>query len=458
MCKVIAELTGTDEPTTRAILERFERYAALPGVDVRVTGEIFAKAHAKMRELGLDPHDTTPRELYRALINLTALHDSFLAKRLGVANASNPLQISKAVERYFKSTKLPMDALAMKASSAKQILRTLPPKNLMKALGYRSLESMLKRESPLTLLSVARKYEPLQWQQQYAQACRKLSTPDFEQRRIEVKYLHSKQWQPVAEQCGKQLRRNIFHNIETAEIVLLPIPHLKRPGLTLISLLLSFYHINEIRALSTYSKLHHLHPTFGARFAEQVNRNTQHHIRIAGHPTHWNIAHRHFSADKAQAYPEFFDPHVQANDLTFQKAEKTLYQLEPALHFWHELDYVGLPMPGGPLSLSLLDMAINLLSSRPFDRRLAAHLGVALWDELYLRYSHQPVVAAELHDQLEQQLLNQTVSQVPELPNHIIAQLQPSLADLLIIRQPAQPKAYSYKNISRHIALDMELV
>lgn len=48
-------------------IHNLEKATGHDGVDVRLIGDITARAHAVMRKLGLDPADTTPQELYGAL-------------------------------------------------------------------------------------------------------------------------------------------------------------------------------------------------------------------------------------------------------------------------------------------------------------------------------------------------------------------------------------------------------
>lgn len=110
MCKLVAELVGADTQLMREVFRRLEVQSGEPGIDVRLTGEIYGKLHMKMRALGLDPNDTTPHELYQALLNLTALHDEFLAKRLNVQITDDAQIISKAVAQFINKLHMPKQA------------------------------------------------------------------------------------------------------------------------------------------------------------------------------------------------------------------------------------------------------------------------------------------------------------------------------------------------------------
>lgn len=56
---------GTNDALVLSDLRKMTR----EGVDVRLIADILAKAHSVMRRLGLDPSDTTPDEVYNALMN-----------------------------------------------------------------------------------------------------------------------------------------------------------------------------------------------------------------------------------------------------------------------------------------------------------------------------------------------------------------------------------------------------
>jgi hypothetical protein len=129
------------------------------------------------------------------------------------------------------------------------------------------------------------------------------------------------------------------------------------------------------------------------------------HARLAGQPIHWRVIHRYYGSANNLDHPEIFQPHIQPEDIAYRKAESVLYRLEPALHFWHDLDYIGLPHGDGPLSFSLIDNAINLLNGLPYEKRVSYHLRDAVWNELYSRYMGQRTLERQLLQQLDEQFL-----------------------------------------------------
>ena len=68
MSHTLASLLGNNHPRFLLTLEDFERASGQSGIDVRLVAEITETAHKAMRSLGLDPADTSAKELYQALL------------------------------------------------------------------------------------------------------------------------------------------------------------------------------------------------------------------------------------------------------------------------------------------------------------------------------------------------------------------------------------------------------
>jgi ribokinase len=67
MAKFLQRLLEAKEPLFSTTLRQLESMTGKQGVDVAYIADITARAHDVMRRLGLDPADTTPIELYKAL-------------------------------------------------------------------------------------------------------------------------------------------------------------------------------------------------------------------------------------------------------------------------------------------------------------------------------------------------------------------------------------------------------
>ncbi len=71
MAHMLKELLGNDHPLFAQNIVELEKSTGNDGVDVRLLTDILARAHKILREIGLDPVNTTGIEAYQALKNLS---------------------------------------------------------------------------------------------------------------------------------------------------------------------------------------------------------------------------------------------------------------------------------------------------------------------------------------------------------------------------------------------------
>lgn len=67
MARFLLDLLQASEPQFSAAIHKLEKATGHAGVDIQLVGEIMKRAHVVMRQIGLDPADTTAQELYEAL-------------------------------------------------------------------------------------------------------------------------------------------------------------------------------------------------------------------------------------------------------------------------------------------------------------------------------------------------------------------------------------------------------
>jgi len=116
---------------------------------------------------------------------------------------------------------------------------------------------------------------------------------------------------------------------------------------------------------------------------------------------HWRIIQRHFGAKSNQVHPDVFEPHLQPEDLQWRKAEKILINIEPALQFWENMDYVGLIRDGQVVSFNILDAATNYMNDRTYDNQVYGHMQASLRNELYQQYYNHPILETRMLLSLE---------------------------------------------------------
>ncbi len=405
MARVLAELLGQPDTDLSALIQRLESAAGLPGVDVRLIAELSATTQAKLKELGLDPNDTTGRELYHALQALVALHDKYLAQ---IFKAQDARSVSEVLPKIVSGLQgLPQfgHAWVLKSSVAKKLLKKMPPKKIMKHLGYRSVDSLLKREHVGELLCATRFAESQAWQHRLIKQYKHLKPTDFEVRDVEIRYLDQTRWSGLVDDFVLQNHHNVCHLKEYGIILVLPLPLDRMKGLFVTLVPLILHYLAEIRLYSAFFKLEQVKPHFGDSIVDTLLHDKTGDMYIAGQPLHWRTIGRHFGG-KSRHQPEVFEPHVQQEDLLYRKAEDLIYRLEPALKFWDGLDFVLNKNDNiRPVSMSLLDNAISYCNGLEYGQHVTYHAQNSLWNELLLRYMSQEALEQKVLDQLSDELV-----------------------------------------------------
>ena len=410
MSKLLRELLAAQEPLFTQSLRELEFLTHKKGVDLKLTSEIIEKSHAAIRSLGLDSNDTTDKELFHALDHRVAAHNENLARSLGSSNEAPIRQIIPKLVAVAQAAKIPRRCWVLKKSAAKNLLREMPPKKMMKHLGYRSIESMFKNENFAELYSALRFSEGGDWLNEYNELFKKrVKATDFENRDIEIIIMDHDKWVDLTEGFVKKKKHNITHTKELGTIVVVPMQHTHMRGLALKSLPLLFHYINEIRLYSAFFKLKSTLPNFGEVISETLIADTGTGATIANFHIHWRVIQRYFGK-LGEEPPEVFQPHVQPEDLHWRRAAEVLYEISPELKFWEDLDYVGrVDTDTHPVAFNLFDVSFAYSNHEGFASRYFYHMRESLWNEIFMRYMGEP----ELKRQVLQQLDNDMI--MPEL-------------------------------------------
>lgn len=400
MSRQLSELLGASEPAFSYMIRDLEAVSGLPSVDVRLSADIEYLAMSKIREIGLDGRDLTGEELYVSLQHLVKKHDDFLVKSLGGSDASDVQDLLPRIKKALESLPIARSCWALKHSTARRLLKHNPPKKVMKVLGYRSLDSMLKRENVDELYAALRFVESEQWMERFIKSYKQLGAGDFEKRDIKVYLMSAKKWSSAPEEFVVRRRRNFTYLKEMGVVAVLPMPVSRVKGLTITLLPLLIYAINEIRLYSAFFKLHQVRPDFGDILMKTLINDSAHHIGLAGHPVHWRHVSSYFSHKGVSEYSEIFEPHVQPEDLENRRAEEMLYKLEPALKFWEGMEAVGLLFGDRPVSFNLIDNAVSYCNNLPYGQHAVSRMRENLWTKLWVRYIEQEALEAQAVEQL----------------------------------------------------------
>jgi len=404
MTRFLSVALGASEPAFSQSVQQLEHAAGRPGTDIRLTADIMRRTREKIAQLGLDPQDTTARELYSQLQERLRQDEQKVRAALNISADAQPDAIIAGIQKFLAGHDIPKSSFALKTSVAKKLLKKKPPKLAMKRLGYRSLDSMLKHEAPANLFAAALMCEPASWHKSFREQYAKLTPSDFETRPMAITHPTSKKWVALAHDFVAAEHHNILSFRELGAVVLLPIDHAV-DGLAITTLLLTLEEMNGIRAHSSYAKLQQVKPDFGKRLQQSSVTEPLTSAQLAGQPVPWRMIQRYYARFTEAYHPEIFEPHVQPEDLQWISGEKTLAQLEPTLAFWEGGESLGLLDESGSIvSCNALDVALGYVNHLPFQDRIVHFVRDNIWHELMMRYLNQENLEAAVHRQLSAEL------------------------------------------------------
>lgn len=410
MTRFLSEALEAREPLFRRSLMQLERANGNPGTDIRLSSEVNLRLKAKLRELNMDPNDTTAEELYSHLQERLRQDDAILRRRLQTVAATHVSAAADPMQGLCESLKMlpyPKHAFGLKNSKLKSLLKGTPPKKTMKRLGYRSSESMLKREQPVLILAAAWLSESRQWRQKFLGQYKKLKPSDFENRMIQVLCPSTPGWKKLSQDVVGSTGHNVLCFKELATLILLPLPEEAPAGAVTASTCIALHEMNEIRAGSTYLKVCQVRQDFGECVLSVTVKEPELSSILLDRPVPWNLVQHYYSRIKGRMQHEVFEPYLQLEDMVWHPLEKALASIEPKMGFWQGTSHLGLVHRRKPVSMNIADCAINLCNGLTFDNRMAHYFKRSLWHEMLLRYmNHQPVelsVISSLQPQLAEE-------------------------------------------------------
>src|SRR5581483_664733 len=363
MTRVLSELLGASEPMFHRGLAKLEAASGHASSDIRLTTEIEHITRSKLRQLGLDPHDTTGVELYAALQQRVKADDARMAVVLRQKYGDAPMHLS--VSKALADLPLDRSCFALKIAIGKRLLKAYLPKHTMKALGYRSFDSMMRRESLQSVFAAAWLLEPRSWQKIILESYKKLHASDFEIRQLTITAPESERWSKLASTVVVQKKHSIVGLKELGSIVLLPLPLERPPAAALALLVLGLHEINEVCAASTYLKLSQVRSSFGQYVYTAVAAEPTIGTELLQGQLPWQVVQRYFARFSERFRTELFEPHIQKEDLTWHSVEKALSYIEPGMAFWHHTANLGILHDREPVSLNIADVVLNFCNQLP---------------------------------------------------------------------------------------------
>lgn len=172
-------MLGKSQKEVADYIAQMEDKHCYPSHDVRLLAETTQAMQQKITSLGLDPHDTTGQELYHALQAKFGKDAALTDRALGIGSEDGfdtRLARAIALSQHMIGA---CEVWALKPTKARSVLRDLPPKKLMKQFGYRSGESMLKRQNVGELYLMMPYVESSAWQANFARLSAHLASNNY---------------------------------------------------------------------------------------------------------------------------------------------------------------------------------------------------------------------------------------------------------------------------------------
>ncbi|MGH7234187.1 MAG: hypothetical protein ACREF7_01950 [Candidatus Saccharimonadales bacterium] len=408
MSRMLAQLLDGKEPQFHQTLASLEAASGHPGNDIRLSEALNQLQRAKLRELGLDPDDTTGEELFLALQSKLKADDLILIKRLRSISANKvnaAANLSEGIALALNQATKDSLIFAIKTSVTKRALSKFPPKKVMKALNYRSLDSMVKHVPLGLMVSVAQEIEGSGWMQHYSAFLKTLSPRDFEERAVLVYAPHSDKWLALRSQLLAISKQTILVNKELGSIVILPLPNQPVSGLATLTLASAANGLNAIYATSSYLRLSQVAKDFSARLIKSVSDEPHfEHIDYFSAPLSWETVIRFIHHLQGELGTPL-DAHIGAEELIgWQPVEHLIQHIAPEMEFWRDCGYVARLDGNTPVSFNVLDNALSLVNKSVYNDRYSHHVRRSLWQELIARYIRPDLLSQSISAELSPKL------------------------------------------------------
>ena len=388
MSKLLRQLLGREDPLFSIGIARLEAAAGMPGIDTRLTADILSATRSKMIELGLDPKDTTGEELYQSLRARLLETDELIMAHLG--HPANGDQATRTAVKLTQTILKETDVWSVKQSVLRALIKKNPPKKVMKAFRFQSVESMAKRMDIREVVLAARILEGKTWTQKQHKLLSALVTKDFESVPIVIRGLTDARWLPVLKEWEKSKGTTVIAAKECGIVG----GYLDgRAGSYALVVPLLLHAANEVKLHGAYLKLHSVNPTIGLALADALVNGARMHTTLSGVSFHWRDIQRHFGLHATQLDSAFI--HLDSNDLGWLDIETKLSLVMPEIAFWIGTDFLGVSYGEGKIvSCNIHDIARSVYLGLGYRHMFTDKMQRSLRSELMARYMRMPAARA----------------------------------------------------------------
>ena len=415
MSRILAHLLNEPEHQLSSALQKLEDWCGYPSADVQFIAKNKLQTLDKIKQLNLDPHDTTAGELDQALAARFQVDEDRFSSLVGIKQADTGLEQTWKVIDAIADSDLHWEAWSLRQVSAKKLLRAVPPRRLMKTLRYRSIESLLRRENITEVFAAIPHTESTAYIHRLTQRISRLRPNDFVSKPIEIVVMPQLRWQsiitrPAVVQCLPLLGAIVINSWA---------PVARSSNLALYCL--AAQAIDTVRVKCSSLKLNQVKAEFGDLVAKLFNGQTTAPLHLVSQPVAWHSLHRHWGKVESQNFPQSLGPHLQPEDMISKSPSELLALMDKQFAWWHRgIGALG-ELKGRTISFNIVDTAINYLAGSNGRRRSLRFGRQALWDELWKTYLGNPSVERFVLSRLDGSYLQPELLDINEAASQSIS-------------------------------------
>ena len=388
MSRLATILGHEDHRPLEQVLEALHTTLDSNAHDVTILGDLAQKTAALKRDLKLDHTDTTAYELYVSLRQRVVDDNVRLARSLAITHENAVSEATPRIVRAVSNAYADARCFVAKSSVLKKIIKLHAPKHVMKALHYRSVDSMLKHESPSHIVVLARYLETPAWHEKYNSELAKLTAQDFEMRPLEVVWLDKLTLiEPL--QNSRAKHHLVLHAKEAGCVAVAPAADQVVYGYTIRTLVLLEHYAHEILYLTSYAKAISPSVNFGTDYVAALGHDHESHIQLSQYPLHWRSMHHAVAHSPIR---DILPPHLSVDRWHADHANDRLQHYNNLISFWQGYGHL-VTTDDQPVSASLIDLAIDGSYGKSFDERSLKYARRALEQELFSKYLQEPRIS-----------------------------------------------------------------
>jgi len=261
----------------------------------------------KLKQLGLKPN-VKGEDVYLGLFNVIEATNDGVSRALGTPDYATREGLLTIMGKAFDEVNHDK-GFFIKEEKAREMLRNIPPDNLVGYTKYKSIEEVLDNESVKEVMAIMRFSENGAWMYKFLQQYRDLTPEDFEKRSIELIVLEPEKWYEAARGFIKKKKHNMSHLKEMG--VIFGMPEKSHPlGQTLKILSLTIHYYFEVKSYSDFFSsvpAHHL----GENLIQVLQADIPDPPAKIQKEVFWRIIQRYLRKD-SEPDPRIFEPHLSS--------------------------------------------------------------------------------------------------------------------------------------------------